>query len=145
MRRIAACLLITAACLPLAAWAADEITAQVVLKVAAGNLQVQRAVNDTFSITNATPVMAGGTQTIPTNTAAAVTLGDVVNPGWTWVQNVTTNANRYVELGTGSGGSFAPFVRLYAGEYWAGPLGTAAPYALAHGGAVVIDKVINCR
>ena len=139
MKRIA---LLAMMLIPLAVHAADEITANVVLKVTDGNLDYQRAVNVQFDITNATPNSAAGTQTITTNAPVAITVGSVATPGWTYWRNLTTNTTRYVELGTGTGIAFRAFGKLRAGEYGLLRLGTTAPYAKSYGGTVRLETAI---
>ena len=78
----------------------------------------------TMSGANAT----GGVQEIGT-TAETLTMGDVATAGYAYFRN--TDATNFVELGTGTGGSFVAFAKLKAGESAILRLGTNAPTAKA--------------
>lgn len=69
--------------------------------------------------------------------AQALDLGSVATPGWAVIINTevlltppVVPAN-YVQVGSYVGGTFYPFMRLYAGEVQMCRLAIAAPYALA--------------
>ena len=96
-------------------FAAQEITQNFTLKVMKGNLNFQKAVNVTPTLTAANPNVAGGTilvSTAPTGTLVSV--GYVVTNGVAWFGNLSTN--NFVELGVQVSGTFYPLVRLNAGE-----------------------------
>ena len=71
----------------------------------------------------------GGNQTIGT-AAEALVMGDVTTSGFSWFRN--TDATNFVEIGTGTGTSFAVFIKLKAGEAAVCRLGTNAPTAKAN-------------
>jgi hypothetical protein len=115
--------------------AADEISANLVLKVTAGFLENQRNANKTFSITNAAPNVAAATEIITTNGATALNFEDVSTPGWTWFRNlnVTGSGNDILIGVVDSNAVFITFGRLEPGEYAIMRLGTAGVYAQASG------------
>jgi hypothetical protein len=131
-------------------FAANEITANMTLKVTKGYLDITRTQASTFTLTNASPNVAGMTQLIPTNTVGtALTLGNVAVNGVAWFKNLGTNASCFIEIGTQDGSSvFWPLVRLQVGEAWPIRLAIgAAPYARAGGtnavnSSLVLEKLI---
>lgn len=85
-----------------------------------------------------TGVGTGGRASIPTTaggTALATT--GITTPGIAYFRNLDTT--NYIELGRQVGGTFYPFVKLKAGEFYIFRLGTTAPYAMANSGAVVLE------
>jgi hypothetical protein len=117
---------------------ADEITLTLkmaVLKGALAHTENPGAISVTLSGTNAT----GGVQNIST-TAEALTMGDVSSPGYAYFRN--TGTTNFVELGTGTGGSFVGFAKLKAGEAAVVRLTTAAPTARANTAAVDLQYFI---
>jgi len=117
---------------------ADEITLTLKMAVLKGSLahtENPGAISVTLSGTNAT----GGVQNIGT-TAEALTMGDVSSPGYAYFRN--TGTTNFVELGTGTGGSFVGFAKLKAGEAAVIRLTTAAPTARANTAAVDLQYFI---
>ncbi len=117
---------------------ANEITLNLKMQVSKGfieYIQNPGALSVTMSGTNAT----GGIQNIGT-TAETITMGDVSSQGYAYFRNIgTTN---YVDIGTGTGGSFVAFARLKAGEACIVRLATAAPTARANTAAVDLQYMI---
>lgn len=64
----------------------------------------------------------------------ALGVTDVTAGGVFWFRNL--DDTNFIEIGTQVSGTFYPFLRLLAGEYAIGRLGTAAPYARANSGLV---------
>ena len=64
----------------------------------------------------------------------AIGVTDVTVGGVFFFRNL--DDTNYVEIGTQVSGTFYPFLKLLAGEYAIGRLGTAAPYARANSGLV---------
>jgi hypothetical protein len=128
-----------------AAYAANEITAQVALKVVTGYYDQTRAVNASWSIATTNPNVAGGTQAIGTNAAELVTIGDVTTKGWSYFRNLGTMTN-VIALGVvDASTNFLEFARLEMGEYGVIRLGTNSIYAISIGAgeaATVLEKLI---
>ena len=133
-----------------AAWAANEISASVLLQVKSGYLDQQKLANSTFSLTDTSPNAAGGTQLVGTNAAEAITIGDVSETakGWAFFRN-TQSTNVYAPCAIGvvdNGGAFIESNRIPPGEFALMPLGTNILYALAIGtNEVVLEKLILDR
>lgn len=139
MRRISAAVLI-AAMLALTAGAADEIAATVSFKVTKGYLDFTRAVNATWTITAASPNVAGQTQLIGL-TPEQVTIGDVTTAGWSFFRNL--NASNVIEIGAvDASTNFLPLIKLKAGEYALMRMGTNFWYAKAFTAASRLEKAI---
>jgi hypothetical protein len=128
------------------AFAANEIGTIITFTVTKGNLNVQKAVNLSFTLTASDPQVAGTTQIITSNAVAtAITLGNVTTNGWSYFRNLSTSAAYYVELGYSpdAGTSFYPVVRMNAGEPGLFRLSKAALlYGKSVGGSVTVEKVI---
>lgn len=106
---------------------ANEISLVLRLTVEKGNFQ--QAINPgTLTVTMSGTTAAGGVQAIGT-TAEAIGVTDVSTCGYAYFRN--TDATNFVELGTGTGGSFVAFAKLKAGEAAIVRLGTNAPTAKA--------------
>lgn len=82
---------------------------------------------------------AGGVQNIGT-TAETLGVTDVTTCGWSYFRN--TDSTNYVELGTGTAGSFVAFAKLKAGEACVLRLGTNAPTARANTAAINLQYFI---
>jgi len=67
----------------------------------------------------------------------AIGVTDVSLGGVFFFRNLDTT--NYVEIGTQVSGVFVPFLKLLAGEYCIGRLGTVAPYGRANSGAVSLQ------
>jgi hypothetical protein len=121
---------------------ANEITVTATLKVAKGSLAWQQSVNQSITLAAAKPNGSGFSQSIPTTAGGtAISLGAVATNGWAWFQNL--DATNYVEIGVADGGTFFPFARLLAGEIALMRVSaSAAPYALANTGAVILMTTI---
>jgi hypothetical protein len=118
MKKIAAifaALLVTAGALR----AEDEIVANVAFKVTDGFIDIQRAFNDRFDVTNAAPNLAGGTVSVGTNTHQLLDFGNVSVIGWTFVRSLdATGVCNRVQIGVqGASTNFLPLIELKAGEY----------------------------
>lgn len=70
----------------------------------------------------------------------ALDLGSLAAPGWGVFTNL--DATNYVEIGSVSGGTFYPLLKLLPGEVQAGRLAVAAPYARANTLAVNLFYII---
>ena len=117
---------------------ADEITLTLkmaVLKGALAHTENPGAISVTLSGSTA----IGGVQTIGT-TAEVIIMNDVTSPGYAYFRN--TGTTNFVELGTGTGGSFVGFAKLKAGEAAVVRLTTAAPTARANTAAVDLQYFI---
>lgn len=129
--------------------AANEIAAAVTLQVRSGYLDQQKVVSSQFSLTDASPNAVGGTQEIGTNTAEAITIGDVseIGKGWGFFRNTqSTNVYAPCAIGVMAGTAFIEALRLAPGDFGAAPLGTNILYAQAIGtNSVVLEKLIIDR
>lgn len=88
------------------------------------NYRVQLApgtINASFASTASTAA-ASGTYIIGT-TAETIPVGDVTTAGWAYFRNVSTSTDTsyYVDVGLNTS-TFAPFLRLYPGQYAIGPV-----------------------
>jgi hypothetical protein len=73
----------------------------------------------------------------------ALALGGVATPGFAIFQNLDpVPPGNYVEIGSFSGGTFYPFLKLKAGEMEMARVGVAAPYARANTAAVNLFYII---
>lgn len=104
---------------------ADEARLQARLTVALGNLRYD-STSLTIDMDVPSNKAAMNVQRVGT-TAEAVILGDVTDCGVAYFRNL--EATNFVEIGTGTGGSFVAFARLNAGEAAFVPLSTDAPTA----------------
>ena len=110
---------------------ANEITVSGSIKAVNGYL--------TFgprSVTNLQPTMtgthsSGGVQDISTTKETIAISSDVATLGWCWLRN--TDTTNYIEIGTVTGGTFYPLMKLKPGEFalfrWATGI---TPYAQAN-------------
>jgi hypothetical protein len=120
-----------------AAMAANEVTVNVAFKVLDGSIDMLRAQNQQFTVTNATPNVSGGTVVITTNAAQAISLSPLAVPGWSWLRNVdATNVANVIEVGTiDASTNFFPFLRLKPAEY---AVFRFAPGVAVYGQSVVV-------
>jgi hypothetical protein len=118
---------------------ANEITYQFQTLLKNGSLQDQYASGQLA----ATQVSALLIRNVASITIAAggeaLDLGDVATPGFAVFSNL--DATNYVEIGTFSGGTFYPFLKLKAGEQVCARLG-AAPYAKSNTAPVNLFYII---
>lgn len=82
---------------------------------------------------------AGGAQDIGT-TGETITVTDVGTAGYAYFRN--TSSTEFVELGTGTAGSFVAFAKLKAGECCILRLGTNSPTARAQTSSVKLQFYI---
>jgi hypothetical protein len=117
---------------------ANEI--QVTTKLVVGKGFLVHTENPGIIQVNMTGTTAsGGAQDIGT-TAEAITVTDVGTCGFAYFRNTSTT--EFVELGTGTGGSFVAFAKLKAGECCVIRLGTNAPTAKAQTSSVKLQFYI---
>jgi len=117
---------------------ANEIT--LTLKLAVSKTYLVHTENPgTIQVTMSGSTATGGAQAIGT-TAEAITITDVSTAGYAYFRN--TSSTEYVELGTGTGGSFVAFGKLKAGEACILRLGTNAPTARAQTSTVNLQFYI---
>lgn len=107
---------------------ANEITVNLKLSATKTYLKIREDPGP-ITVDLASAVSSGGVQSIGT-AAEAIAVGDVTSAGYAYFRNVST-AN-YIELGTGTGTSFAAFSKLKYGEAGIIRLGTNAPTAKAN-------------
>lgn len=119
---------------------AQEITVTARLNVAKGYL-VQKFDPGSVLVDLTGTTATGGVQDIGTSTnAEALSMSDVSSAGYAFFRN--TDTTNYVEIGTGTGASFAAFLKLKAGEVAVCRLGTNAPTAKANSAAVKLQYFI---
>lgn len=117
---------------------ANEIQVTTKLVVAKGYLMHTESPG-IIQVTMNGSTAAGGAQDIGT-TAETITVMDVGTAGFAYFRN--TSSTEYVELGTGTGGSFVAFAKLKAGECCVLRLGTNAPTARAQTSSVKLQYYI---
>lgn len=117
---------------------AQEITVTARLSVSKGFL-VQKFDPGTILVDMTGTTAIGGVQDIGT-TAEALSITDVSTAGYAFFRN--TDTTNFVELGTGTAGSFASFAKLKPGETAVLRLGTNAPTARANTAAVKLQFYI---
>jgi len=129
-------------------WAADEIRATAILKIANGEFDLTRSANNqTFDQTGTS--MDYHIQSVGTAAQEQVTvISDVSSNGWAWFRNITTNTDRSVDVGAqvvnGASTNFVPFIRLLASEFCILRLHpTSNIWAKANVGAVNLEAWIN--
>jgi hypothetical protein len=122
---------------------AQEITANLTLKVTkSGVIYMNEYVANSLTLNASSPNVGQYSATIPTTAAGtALNLGSVAANGVFWFQNC--DATNYVEVGVQVSGTFYPFIKLKAGEAWAGRLGTGVvPYARSNTASVILKHPI---
>jgi hypothetical protein len=117
---------------------AQEISISVKMTVSKGYL-VQKSDPGTILVDMSGTTAIGGAQDIGT-TAEALSITDVSTAGWAYFRN--TDTTNYVEIGTGTAGSFVAFGKLKAGEACLIRLGTNAPTARANTSAIKLQFYI---
>jgi hypothetical protein len=117
---------------------ANEITINLKMSVANGFLTQRMDPGTLFADMSGTAA-AGGAQDIGT-TGETITVGDVATAGYAYFRNC--GPTNFVELGTGTAGSFVAFAKLKAGEAAIIRLGTNAPTARANTAAVKLQYLI---
>jgi hypothetical protein len=117
---------------------ANEITLNLKIQVAKGDLiHVENPSTLSVDLTGTTAI--GGAATI-TTTAAAITMGSVSSAGYAYFRN--TGPTNFVEIGTGTGGSFVAFLKLKEGEAAICRLGTNTPTARANTASIALQYYI---
>jgi hypothetical protein len=107
----------------------NELTYQFQVLLRNGNLQDQYSSNSKTA-NQATAALVRNVQAISADvTGFALDLGGVAVPGFAVFQNL--DATNFVEIGSFSGGTFYPFLKLKAGEQQLARISVAAPYARA--------------
>jgi hypothetical protein len=117
---------------------ANEITVQAKLSVVKSFLnhtEYPGVLTFDMSGSNAT----GGAQNIGT-AAETITMGDVSTAGYSYFRNL--GPTNFVDIGSGTGTSYVPFLKLKAGEVALCRLGTNAPTARANVAAVNLQYYI---
>ena len=117
---------------------ANEITISLKMSVLKGSL-AHTENPGSISVTLTTGTAIGGVPAI-TTTAALLAMGSVTSPGYAFFRN--TDSTYFVEIGTGAGGAFVPFLKLKAGEASLMRLSTAAPSARANTASVNLQYFI---
>jgi hypothetical protein len=117
---------------------ANEINVTVKLTVAKGYL-VHTENPGIQLVTMSGTTAAGGVQDIGT-TAETIGVTDVGTAGYSFFRNTSTT--EFVEIGTGTSGSFVAFAKLKAGEACLMRLGTNAPTAKAQTSSVKLQYYI---
>ena len=119
---------------------ANEINFNASIQVRKGNY-VDSFVPGSISLDLASASGDGGVQDICYTTICAqgeaLGVTDVTNGGVFWFRNL--DDTNYVEIGTQVSGTFYPFLKLLAGEYAVGRIGTSAPYARANSAVVKLQ------
>ena len=140
-----AALLFAVAALCLSVWASDEIRVTCQLNVENGSFELERRPG-TILIDQANQGASDVVQNIGTGTHEEVTIvSDITTNGWAWFRNITTNTDRYVEIGlVDTGSTFIAFARLESDEICFTRLHpTNAIYAKAYVGAVNLRAIVN--
>ncbi len=117
---------------------AREITVNLKISTLKGDLNHTENPGTLF-VDLAGTTAVGGAATV-TTTAAALTMGSVSSAGYAYFKN--TGPTNFVEIGTGTGGSFVAFLKLKAGEAAICRLGTNAPTARANTASVSLQYYI---
>jgi len=136
-------LILTLACLGMAAIAADELTLSAGWTWAKGNAQ-RTLVAAVTRFDVAGDAIVQNVQTLTTNVAALV-LGGVAAPGFAYYHNL--DATNFCEIGRMDGTNFVAFVKLGPTEACMGFFVTNAPYAraLATTNSVALDYAVSER
>ncbi|NDF13614.1 MAG: hypothetical protein EB060_12480 [Proteobacteria bacterium] len=117
---------------------ASEITINCKFQVVKGSL-VHREDPGSVSLDMSGTTATGGAQSI-TTTAATLNMGSVSTAGYAFFRN--TDTSNSIDIGTGTGASFAAFSRLKPGEFGIIRLGTNAPTAKAVASTVSLQYYI---
>ena len=129
----------------LVVWAADEIRVTPELQLANGLLKLTRDPG-TITLDQRGEDASDLTQTFSTDaTSAVVVAAGVATNGICWFRNLTTNEDRYIDLGTliVATSNWQPTIRLRAQEVFVGRLHpTNALYGLPTGGDVKVRCIV---
>lgn len=117
---------------------ANEITLNLKIATLKGNLNHTENPG-TLSVDLSGSTAIGGAATV-TTTAAALPMGSVTSAGYAYFRNV--GPTNYVEIGTGTGAGFVPFIKLKSGEAAICRLGTNAPTAKANVASITLQHWI---
>lgn len=117
---------------------AQEITVNLRMNVTKGYLS-QKFEPGPILVDMSGTTATGGAQDIGT-TAETITMSDVTSAGYAYFRN--TDTTNFVEIGTGTAGSFVAALKLKAGEVAVARLGTNAPTARANTAAVKLQYYI---
>jgi hypothetical protein len=113
---------------------ADELTASAYLSLNKSGVTLPLSIpSATFDVSGT--ALIAGRPSIGFAAAEALAMGEVSAPGWAYMRNVS--ATNFVEL--------TLTIHLEPGEWFVGPISTAAPEAQADTGAVVLDYAIFSR
>jgi len=119
---------------------ADEINYNAQINIRKGNL-TEAFSPGSISIDLASALGDGGVQSIDHSGSSAqgeaFGVTDVTNGGVFFFRNL--DETNYVEIGIQVSSTFYPFLKLLAGEYAVGRIGTAAPYGRANTAAVDVQ------
>lgn len=115
---------------------ANEITMTSQLRVAktSVSLSESKQLSKTFDMSG--DDFGKVTQSIGTSTHVALTIPTSIgtaNVGAFYALNTGTSTANYIMLGSDSGGTFVPFLRIYGGRHAVGQYEPAQPYAKASG------------
>ena len=102
---------------------ANEITIGMSLTVKNGSLEYAWSPT-AMRADQTTKAISGGGQTLNGSTPEAITITDISTAGWTFIRNLDTSAT--IQLGTGTGTSFAAFASCKPGEAFLGRLATTS-------------------
>ena len=117
---------------------ANEITLNLKMSALKGSLNhTENPGTLSVDLTGLTAI--GGAATV-TTTATALAMGSVTSAGYAYFRN--TGPTNFVEIGTGTGGSFVAFLKLKAGEAAICRLSTSAPTARANTASVQLQYYI---
>ncbi len=119
---------------------ADEITVSGSLQFLKAPMLVQVALQLTreqFDLSGST-LYVQGVVSVPFAAPAAIPLGSVATPGWTFIRNL--DATNYIEIYTAAGGVALP--KLLPGEIFLARLGVAAPAWKANVAACLVEYLI---
>ena len=108
---------------------ANEITYQMQIYLRNGSL-IDTYASGSKTANQAAASLVRNVQNITTAAGGvALDLGSVATPGWGVFINL--DVTNFVEVGSFSGGTFYPFLKLLPGEVQSGRIAIAAPYARA--------------
>lgn len=123
-------------------YAANEITANLTLKVEKGVLSVTKTSSKQFNINHSNPNVAGVTlNVLTTATGTLIPLGNVASNGVAWFGNLGTNN---IEIGVrDSATNFLPIITLKSNESWCCRINLGCvPYARATNATTVLEYEI---
>lgn len=119
---------------------ANEITYELYLKAAKGNLSIERRIPATKA-DMAGDAYSANVQTIATSSTAVTIAAAVSTAGFAFFRNL--DATNFVEIGVEDGGStFIAFAKLDPGQAAVVPLATTSIYAKADTAAVLLETIV---